>query len=434
MWKVSLSLLVTFVIVGVASAKAGECLIDSEAPVFDSLILSGDVDAAVRMLNSVESEYLQQGDLARAVDDCHALHSQLEEILAYVDYAAAQPAAYVDSLVRRVMLEESSYTEESGGVSSAAAFAEFKRQIEIGENLQVAKWYRIARFFRDAFVAQAADEIEVNISLAREYYRQGQYREASDIIVSTVIPPSQNKRLASLADSLQDFDRALQQRLVEQKRFELSWGSTEPVEKLITIVIGASLVFRPQLEETNLILSNQNVIADVSLQKIPATWTGGGSLECMLPLTKVVQVGLGLGFDSYDINTPEVTEPVYFSIDMRHYSIALLGRYYSRELVGLRPYVTLGVGATRFERKAADVTILLKYSEDSQNYSVERFDLEGRSFTSATLVVEYGVEYSPGAGRGIVTAPTVSLNYNFKGDRFIRQTNLAVSFKIGYKL
>lgn len=434
MWKVSLSLLVTFVIVGVASAKAGECLIDSEAPVFDSLILSGDVDAAVQMLSSIESEYLQQGDLARAVDDCHALHSQLEEILAYVDYAAAQPAAYVDSLVRRVMLEESSYTEESGGVSSAAAFAEFKRQIEIGENLQVAKWYRIARFFRDAFVAQAADEIEANLSLAREHYRQGQYREASDIIVSTVIPPSQNKRLASLADSLQDFDRALQQRLVEQKRFELSWGSTEPVVNRITLAAGANIVFRSELKPTDLKLRNRNGITVIRLQKIPERFTGGGSLECMLSVTRAVQIGLGLGIGLYDITTPEVEEPIYFTIEMHHYSMVLLGRYYFRPLVGLRPSLTLGIGATRIERYSAGATALFRDADSSQVSIAENFILEGRNFTSATIKAEYGMEYSPGPGPGIVSGPTISFAYNFEGDRFINRANLTVSFKLGYKL
>jgi hypothetical protein len=426
--------LVTLVVLGTTGAKASECLADADALAFDSLVLSGDVEAAVQMLTAVRARRFQQVELIPAVDDCDDLLARLEEVQAYVDQIAAQPVAYADDLVRRLALEEPGYRNESAGAEAAAAYTEFSRLAQLGENLQAVKWYRIARFFRTTFIARAIEEIDTNYKLAKQHYRDARYQDASDVIRNTVVPSSKNKRLVTLSENLDYLDSEVEQKLFEQERFERNWGSTEPVKNRITIAAGASLVFRPKLEQTRLILRNQNVIVDISLQKIPSDWTGSGSLECILSLTRAVQVGLGFGIGSYNITTPEVVEPVYFSIDLRQYSMVLLGRYYCRSLVGLRPFVTLGVGATRFERKATDVTMLLKYTDDSQTYSIEHFDLEGRSFTSTTVVAEYGMEYSPGAGRGIVTAPTVSLSYNFKGDRFVRQTNLTVSFRIGYKL
>ncbi len=378
-----------------SSSVCGQTTTITDRNRLNSLLLAGDPEAAM--------DYWLTVCKPVAVDTsstaCGTTIEQLQDLLDYVALFEEQKPAYTGEVIADGRTQGAKFGESYAGPSADRAFQAFLAAADGEDWLKAITYLRTARFFKIQFVTKTLVKAHDDYLLADKYFAEGEYDSADSTLKTIRFDASNHPNLLAYTDTISYLQQRVDRKLLEIEKRQHYWERTASVNSGLSFSLSGEFINQPGSKALPLIMSNADATIQVEISRVPPTFRPGLGLQAWYNLNERTAVGVGVNAAKFSYSSVHTPQLIFFEFDVAYSRAYLGGRYLLRSEVGLRPYLSLGLGVMRYKYDQIECVILLPPSE------TETYQVAAGDFSTGDASFTFGAQYVPnGDSRWAVTS------------------------------
>ncbi len=233
------------------------------------------------------------------------------------------------------------------------------------------------------------------------------------------------------ADTIGYLQQRVDRKLLEIERHHYYWERIAPVERRFCLELTGQLTNQPGSNALPLVMSNGSSLIEILVNRVPPAFRPGLGLQAWYRVGNRVSLGVGMDAATFSYSSVHTSQLIFFEFDVS-YSRAFLGsQYLLRSAVGLRPYLSFGLGVMRYKYDRIKCIVFLEPSDPSLAPIPEVYQVDAKTFTSGETIVTYGLQFVPRHNSRWAVTSEISWYRPFKKHAFLPLPRLAIGLRIG---
>jgi len=392
----------------------------------DSILLTGHPKAAMSYWSTVC--HAATGD--SPATPCLTTTELLQDLLDFVALFEEKKPAYTRQAIANGRTQSERYHETYAGSSATRAYQLFLAAADSEDWLQAIIYLRTARLFKILFVKKTLADAHQDYVQAKDYFTEGEYDAADSTLNSIRFDASNHPTLLAYADTISYLQQRVDRKLLEIEKRHYYWERTASVERRFCLSLTGQLTNQPGSNAFPLVMSNANATIQVDVTRVPPTFRPGLGLQAWYRLNKRTSVGVGVFAAKFVYSSVHTPQLIFFEFDVAHTRFFVGGQYMFRSAVGLRPYLSLGLGVMRYKYDQIECVVLLEPSDPSLAPIPEIYHVDAETFTSSETVITYGVQFVPRPDSRWAVTSEISWYRPFKEHAYLPLPRLAIGLRI----
>ena len=391
----------------------------------DSLLLEGDVNAVKVKYDNYEYETYTS--------------EELEVLFINIDFITTLDLNRMDEYVSHYKTLAPQYYIEYVGDNAYKAYEKFLELSNQMVKTEALKYYYISLFFKIHHFNTVLTTARSIYTHANQLCSDLKFNEALDTIDNFTIISGQNVKLMAIEDSLEFLRQDIFNQQIEYNRLHKTGSRTYK----IFIGIMPSVQYNPAVSDVTIKIENAVTsfldriyptdTKEVHISNIPPVIGFELSLGINYSVLRKLMIGLDLGYAALSMNS-DYNESAYenqilYKFKLRSIIFKPYIKYSFREEIGLRPFISVGLGYQRIQYD--DAVVGSHVSSPLPGLPTSRFDygdFAAKSENRTGAIFEIGVEY--------LTSTTTDLMFGSKiaGDYFFNQSNMLNNYNITFSV
>jgi hypothetical protein len=339
-----------------------------------------------------------------------------------------------NNLINQYLKFETRFDSLSAGIKSYTLYQTFKTFSEKGEKVNAIKFYLIAYFFKGKYIRQTIHFVRNSIKIAYKNY-DNNYFDKTITNISRLFEINRNISLPpSIVDSLIILQSKIRSKEEIIERNEHFWEDERLVKNNLNFTIGFHLI-RQNAINNNLLEFKQKIGKKselVNIEYISGKLIWQYSARIDYRVLNSLFLGVDIKYSEFTYSSKNILDLVFFDFKLQNYSSHFFFKYQSRYYVGLRPYITLGLGYLISQREKTD-GIILKFADDLDTPPTALYyDVPNKVYKFSQVLYEAGLDYLPAPNLPIILGSKLSLYQNINFNKFIGQFNFAFGVYVSY--
>ena len=401
--------LVSLLLVALAPTSASQSLSSADSQRFDALVAAVDVDG----LRAWAAEPAAPDTVAAWVNG--------------LDIVLAEGEAYVDAFVQQRLRLAPRFTPALAGPTGSALYARFASEARAGDADGAVAAFLAARHFQAGHARVVLAELESALATARAQVEAREHEAALATIEATdVYQESQNTRhIEALRELTELRIRVGELRAAEAVQDRL-FASRERAVFRGGIALTGAVLTRSDTGPVVLELVDEPAIDHDGFDAAPIPTLGAEAFGYVLP-TLALGVGATTGRATY--SSPG--DPYFIDLSVSNRTLYGFARYLFRTKVGLRPYLSAGVGTLRVTREQTQGAVLIDVNGTTQSRT---FDVVAEEESGLQGRLGLGFQFVPCAGCNGALSGEVSLLRNALDSPLVPGTQAVMGARITAQL
>ena len=358
-------------------------------------------------------------------DAAPRLQAALQRVDALLADSSSQTYVYMDQRLR--MSER--FTDALSGPVAASLYRQFAEQAQNRDYRASVPYFEAAQYLRRRHEEGIGERLQVARADADALFAQGNMA-AADSVLAEVRPYFGSPAPAHQDDvkRLRLVDAQVREALAYDVRQEQFFEQTERTSHRVALALGGGIVQRGGTGPVRLDVQGIPRFGDeIDLVGFGDSTTPVFSAEGYVYLTSFLALGAGASWNRAEYTNRD--EPEVFFVDFPITSVAGYGsvRALLRTEVGLRPYVSAGVGALRMSREASGGAL---QQRGEIGLEVIPFTVSSETRTGTQVRTGVGFEYLACGSCAFAPGAELSLTRNLIDSAFAPDWQVALGVKL----
>lgn len=318
------------------------------------------------------------------------------------------------------------YTSENSGEWAERAFNEFLTLTDSSQVYEGLKYYYIAGFSREMYLAKAYLEAKETYKKAENYFRMRQFEKALVAIDSSNIILKPNLYLSQLQDSLLSLKNKAIICLKDQEAYFHYWNREIYPQRNLSLILALHLFHQSPVDFNNykfIRFDSSGEKQAIHVDKIPGSYRTGISLGIEYMFIEDLVIGSALSYTQFVFSSKWDQRLIFFDYEINEYAGQLYAKYLIRPYVGLQPFVSLGAGLAKYHRSKFILIFGKSIYEPVPGIEFQYFEIQSRSLTNFRILGELGIQYIRNKGSRFSLGFKLSLYQNFRNFDLIEPFN-----------
>jgi hypothetical protein len=386
----------------------------------DSLLLTGNPQAAMDYWSIVCAPETEDTLAA----PCQSTTELLQDLLDFVAVFENQKPAYTGEVIADGRTQSAKYNESYAGPSAARAFQSFVSAADGNDWLKAIVYLRTARLFKISFMTRTLADAHSYYVQADRYFDEGEYDSADSLLNSINYDAGNHPALLAYADTISYLQKRVDRKLLEIEKKQYYWERTDAVNSRFSFSLTGQLLNHGGSNAFPLVMSSTESTIRVEITRMPRSFRPGLGLQAWYQLNERTAVGAGVAATTFIYSSVHTPQLIFFEFDVSYIRLFLGGQYMLRSAVGLRPYLSLGLGVMRYKYDQIECVVLQPPSE-SVTYQVD-----AGTFSNGEVTITYGTQFVPNHDSRWGITSEMSWHTQFKTHAFLPPPRLSMAMRI----
>lgn len=318
---------------------------------------------------------------------------RLQAVLDRVDALLGQSYAYTRVYIDQRLRMADRFTDTLVGPLAVELYARFTEQARAGNDAEAIALFEAAQYVRVRHEGEVLDRLRAALDATEAAYARGDIA-AADSALAGVRPyyssPATQHR--EPINRLMFLDGRVGEVLGRAERQERFYGQSERVSRRVSLALGGSILQRAGTGALTLSVPDDTVVGPaIDLVGFGSSSTPVLSAEGHVYLTSFLSIGGGAWWNPSSYSNENETEAYFVDIPVTSQGAFGSVRSLLRTAVGMRPYVSAGVGVLHVQRESSEAAVLLETPD--QETVLRPFTLPGEEETGLQVRTSMGFEY-----------------------------------------
>ena len=379
-YVISIFLCLTFLSTGSAQYKP---YIFPNESVIDSLLSAGEISQVkekVRKTDELKDKLKLTGADELEYSELMKLYASMFDKIEFREKLTQDKKK---QYIKQFKLQARHFDSSFAGIPASLNFNKFINYSDQGRLEDALLYYTVSYYFKDRHLTRYNWNVEYNYKLAQREYKAKHFTRAMELYKYVRTQTKDNILYKRLDDSVAYFINASREGSFEQGLVNEYWKNEDKVDYLVKVDGGTRVMYNPGMKDINWELKSFYDYG-IPIKEIPSGFGQGYFYGVNVSVWKGISIGAVYNTgkftyiprtDSYLLYMPDCT--------LKFSSYEITGKYYFRENIGMRPYLSAGLGEVHYTRSAIEHV----------TNRVAEFSMSELSGTSTQYLVQLGIEY-----------------------------------------